>query len=633
MTGMLKNRYVLPGVVIFLALVLWSARNAGSEKFYVDQQKGDDTNRGSLDKPFRSLDHALSVVARRVSEGIRSDKIFLRAGTYRKATEMTSYVLELKGTPDDYALISAMPCAPGTSGCVQRESGRWYEKVVFDDGQIISSPWKQVEGHPGVWGSKPGYVLREWTRQNLWPWRRVRGGFKPSNEDPTPETTLFTVAPYMLLQDGQPTIWKDSVGALTQPGSHTYDHASGTLYLHPFGNANPNDHEVESWYGGREKYEKGMLYLDGEGRGMFRGNMEYAAIEGCEFKMFIRLFEFQRRGYMEASDREVQRYVRMEDNLFQYGWMHFLLDANTIYEEDDARIRVRFGDRSHWTVRNNVFYRPSREIFQVHGADHIFENNIIIDHNGPWAGSAVCCSILNARNMDSLIVRNNLISGNGNNPYNPGTIFMLEVQGRESQHSRNGDYIYKGPIYENNLITNISGGTAFVLGKGNVRMRDITIRGNIIATNKTGAAIQISSPQKNLTIENNIFFDQSRVLSVYGKGAPMKTPPLPTTVAIRNNIFVDNRAFIDQRLFDAQNGSVITVDHNAFSNTDHLAGTDALEANLRFADPAHFDFRLESAKGADLCKKGIGPCDAKAKDGLTRWKELFKTAPKALPIF
>jgi hypothetical protein len=627
----IKKYYLGPLFVLAAIVVLGSFKSDRAEKFYVDPRTGDDSNPGSANHPFRSLDHALLVVGQRVEKGVLSDKIFLRAGVYTKAADHTSYTLRLRGTPEDPSLISAMPCDPGASGCVQRQSGKWYENVVFDDGQIIESAWTQVEGHAGVWATKPGYALRAWTRQNLWPWRR-QPGFKPAKLDRTPETALFTVAPYMLLQDGQPTVWVDSLGALTQPGSHAYDFATGTLYVFPFDHRNPNKSVFESWYGGEEIYEPGMLYLDGEGRALFKGNMEYAAIEGCEFKMFLRLFEFHRHGYKKAQDREVQRHVRIEDNFFEYGWIHFLLDANTIYEEDDTLVRVRFQDRSHWTLRNNLFYRPSREVFQVHGADHVFESNVIIDHSGPWAGPAVCCSILNARNMDSLIVRNNLISGNGNNSYNPGTIFMIEVEGRESHHSDHGDYIYKGPTYENNLITNISAGTAFVLGKGNVRMRDITIRGNILATNDKGAAIQLASPQKNLTIENNIFYDQSMVISVYGRGAPMKNPALPTTIDIRNNIFLNNHKLIDDKLFDSHQGSIIAIENNAFSDSDRALGTGSVKTDLRFVNPEHFDFRCNSAEGAGPCLKGIGPGGDDPNALLDRWRTLFDTLPKALPV-
>lgn len=620
-------------VIILTALALCSYTRNASKEFYVDPVKGNDQDKGSVEKPFRSIDKALQVVAERVKRGELSDKIYLREGVYRKASDKTSYRLELKGTPEDYSIISAMPCAPGTPGCVQRESGKWYEKVVFDDGQIIQSAWQKVESHKGVWATKPRYSRLEWTKQNLWPWRRTETGFPTTDDDDTPETTAFTVAPYMLLQDEQPTTWEDSLGALTHAGLHTYDHTTGMLYVFPFENKDPNRCSMETWYGGKEIYDKGMLYLDGEGRGLFQGNMEYAGMVGCEFKMFVRMFEFQRRGYKKEADREMQRHVKIEDNLFQYGWIHFLLDANTIYEKDDKLIRVRFEDRSNWMVKNNVFYRPSREVFQVHGANHVFENNIIIDHNGPWAGPAACASVLNARNMDNLLVGNNYIVGQGNSRYHAGSIFMLEVAGRGSEHSNDGNYIYKGPTYENNLIANISSGAAFVLGKGDVRMRDITIRNNVIMTNRKSAAIQISSPQKNLTIENNIFGDQWQVISVFGKGSPMKNPPLPSSISIRNNIFVNNHALIDERLFDAPAESAITIDNNLFSDSESVTGTNGKQADMAFANPGHLDFKIKSPMDEAIHKKGIGPYGENNRfSSVAQWSKLFEKAPKALPV-
>lgn len=626
-----KNILNTAAVTVVMILSLSSCTNNASNEFYVDPAKGNDANAGSIDQPFRSLDKALQVVGGRVKKGLLSDKIYLRGGVYRKASDKTSYFLELKGTPEDYSMISAMPCDPGTPGCVQRKSGMWYEEVIFDDGQIIDTPWNAVDGHAGVWSTHPGYVPVEWPNRNLWPWRgSLRNRYPFSDHDSTPATTLFTVAPYMLLQDGQPTVWEDSVAALTYAGAHTYDHATGTLYVFPLDNKDPNGASIETWYGGPEIYEPGMLYLDGEGRGMFQGNMEYAGIEGCEFQMFVRLFEFQRRGYHRAEDREIQRYVRIEDNLFEYGWIHFLLDANTIYEADDERIRVNFEDRSHWLLSNNVFYRPSREVFQVHGTGHVFEHNSVIDHIGPWAGPAACVGMLNARNMDSLVVRNNYIVGQGNSRYNGGSVFMLEVAGRDSEHSRNGDYIYKGPTYENNLIADISRGPAFVLGKGDVRMRGITIRNNIIATNRKSAAIQIASPQQNLKIENNIFYDQSQVITVFGKGAPMQNPPLPSTITIRNNVFVDNHSLIDERLFDTPAGSTIAIDHNLFSDEAPGIGTDFLKTHVAFAGPEHFDFTIQSGEAGNIYKQDLGPYNDMTL--IKQWKDLFEKAPKALPV-
>src|SRR5690606_28266640 len=85
------------------------------------------------------------------------------------------------------------------------------------------------------------------------------------------------------------------------------------------------------------------------------------------------------------------------------------LDGNTVNQVQKEVLLPRYDDRSHWTVRNNVYYRPSRECFQLHGDNHIFEFNDIIERNGPWAGPAACVSCVNTRNTRNAIIRNNYI--------------------------------------------------------------------------------------------------------------------------------------------------------------------------------------------------------------------------------
>ncbi len=133
------------------------------EIFCVDVVNGDDDMSGSISKPFRTLNKALDVVSNRVNLGITSDKIYLRAGVYRNDgfsnaadRDFILYNVNLKGTASAPSVISAMPCAPDTTGCIQRKSGEWYEKVDFDDGYIIPSGiWTKYNND--IWMSKPGY--------------------------------------------------------------------------------------------------------------------------------------------------------------------------------------------------------------------------------------------------------------------------------------------------------------------------------------------------------------------------------------------------------------------------------------------------------------------------------------------
>src|SRR5690606_2482173 len=120
---------------------------AGPRAFYVDPGKGSDEASGSLAEPFRTLDRALEAVDERVASGVRSDTIYLRGGVYRKdGSSETLWKLNLQGTPEASAVLSAMPAEPNAPGAVRRRSGRWYERVVFDDGQQITAPWTPLEG-------------------------------------------------------------------------------------------------------------------------------------------------------------------------------------------------------------------------------------------------------------------------------------------------------------------------------------------------------------------------------------------------------------------------------------------------------------------------------------------------------
>ena len=584
--------------------------------FYVDSKNGKDSNSGDIDNPFQSLDKALELVGERVKKGILSDKIYLRAGRYKKVSASTLYRLELKGTQDNFAELSAMPAEPNAPGAVQRKSGNWYEEVIFDDAYAIDTPWEKVPGEKNIWKTSPGFTRLEWTHQNLWPWTRTEKGFPLTKNDDTPETTLFTVAPYMLMQDGEPTIWMDDTKSLTDPGMRTYNHQTGELFVIPYDGKDPNNSTWESWYGGPEDFEIGTLHLDGEGRGLFDGNLEFAAIRGFEFYMFNKIFEFHRRKYHNESERVIQRNVLMEDNLFRYGWIHILLDGNTVNHTQRDIILPRYHDRSAWTVRNNVYYRASRECFQLHGDNHVFEYNDIIERLGPWAGPAACVSAVNTRNTRNALIRNNYIVKHGKNRYRNGSVFMIEVGGPSGDESgthktNGGDYRFGGQTYENNLLEDITG-PALIMGKGGVRMRNITIRNNIFKTGRHSAAIRLSSAHMNLTIENNIFYDQEESISLAGgKNYLEFYQSVPSVISIKGNIFAKNNKTIDKQLFSPHKSSKLYIGDNLYyENKQQVLGERSLQYDPMFRAPERLDFRPASGQSNHLDYYFAGPYPA-----------------------
>ena len=413
--------------------------------YYVDPAHGNNSGPGSLDAPFATLEHVLAVVGERVDRGIVSDRIYLRGGVYRNTSTETVYRLKLKGTPYGFALLSAMPCEPNTPGAVQRKSGKWYEKVIIDDSQRITTPWTRVPDQPNLWMTKPGFTRVNWSSDyggdQLWNWR----GYVPSiGESDTPSNKpLFCLAPYMMVQGGTPLFWEDKFSEITAPGTRSFDQATGILYVRPLGDKDPNNSVFESWYGGPDRERKALL--DGEGRALMDGYMEYAEIRGIEFRMFERLME-NHLVYKNEDERIIQRNVRFEDNQFTDGWVHFMLDVHEhLLQGYTKGLAPRFTDRSDWVIRNNIFLRSSREVWQIHGENHLFEANDVIDFRGPWTGPAAISGVINSRNSRNPIFRYNRVLGAGHNKWWPDAIFGMEL--RPNHQDPNRDEYYGGETF------------------------------------------------------------------------------------------------------------------------------------------------------------------------------------------
>jgi hypothetical protein len=598
-----------------LAGLASAAPSPGPRHFYVDPARGADANAGSIGAPFRTLPKALEVVRARSEAGILSDKIFLRRGVYRNSSTETVYHLGLKGRAGDEALISAMPCKASAPGCVERKSGRWYEEVVIDDGHLISTPWEPVPGRPHIWQTKPGYKQSEWGLYLKFVEPAIkmegrlvlgsRGGVSPAG---MPDTRLFALGPFMILQDGEPLIWEDSLDDLRQPGMRTYDQDSGTLYVRPIGDKDPKTCRFESWYAGPDRSE--LALLDGEGRALFDGSMEYVAIQGIEFRLFTKFFANHIK-YESEEQRVTQRHVRVEDNLFSYGWIHMLLDVHGhALQPFKPAFRPRYSDRAYWLVRNNVFYRPSREVFQIQGDGHVFEHNAVIEHGGPWAGRAAIESIVNTRNTNDIRVRYNYILGHGNNKWHPGLGFITELRWEHQDETK--DCRYGGQVFEHNVFANFKSGSPIWLGHWACRMRHITIAHNVFAANAGAPAIGITSPHAGLRIVNNVFYNQDDAIEVRHNAERVHFGTATSSIEIQGNIFASNRKTIDPQLLKAPAGSNVRIHGNLFfKNEQAETGTGPLRGDPLFRNPAELDFRLREGSAAAIDGPYLGAYDPK----------------------
>ncbi len=557
--------------------------------FYVDDTIGDDNNDGSVSLPFKTLSKAVNVVSDRVDAGFLSDKIYLRAGTYRNNGFTTNawerdyimYNVNLKGTTSNPSIISAIPCSTNNPNGIRSKDGKTYEKVILDDGYVLPSGiWTVYSGD--IWQANPGYINYKWSNLAL-----MAGA----------NTEYLAIGPRMLLQEGEASRWQDIwlnynpitdpydpnpivdvVAALTEPGTHTYDQTTGILYFRPYNNVNPNNVTLESWKGKTP---------DCRFRHMFEGEMEDVEIKGLEFRLVTSILR-------SADVYSSYQNITCEGNKFSYCWKHIFADS-----DDPTLIQGKI--RDNWKVRYNVFYRPTREVFQIFGNNHVFEYNEVIEHAGPWVGAAAMTSVVNARHMPNAKIRYNYVRGEGNK-WHAGSVFMIEADTKHQD--ANGDCFYNGQTYENNFIGDMDGGTGIYLGRGGCKLSNITIKNNVFAYNKgegipynVSEAIRITSPHNNLNIVNNVFSDFKNAITVRDDRGNLSLESIPSTINVTKNLFSNNNLTVHTRL-----STLATVDNNLFfnngSNGNKTSGTSIIIDDPKYVSPVDFNFSLQNGSPA-----------------------------------
>ena len=631
--------------------------------FYVDVNNGDDNNDGRHTRPYKTLNKALDEVSNRVDSGQISHRIFLRSGVYRndavpsnsKLKSFSLYSINMAGTSADPAILSAMPCIADTAGCVQRKSGEWYENVVIDDGYTIppettqgTKMWSMYrnEVNHNIWKADPGYLNLQ---------------FGESLQDPPVDTFSWAsgtnsnelaIGPRMLLQDGVPLVWADPwpdynpldynppeypyvefprvapEEVLTEPGMHTYDQVTGTLYIWPFNNADPGNVLMESWKGTTIDCRFRHVFDSDKGNPDINPIKENIHIKGIEFRLALHVINSN-----AASDALAEtnfRNLTIEDNVFSYCWTHFFQD-NPDYM---AHVIPRVG----WTLRYNVFYRPIREVFQIYGNDHVFEYNEIIEHSGPWAGGVAGYGALNMRHMNNTLIRNNYINHIGTK-WHEGTCIMFEINQKQIDKNNLPNCLYgNNTTIEHNFLGDMDGGGAILLGKGGCRLRNITIRNNVFAINRgrgeSGIAISMKAPYENLQIHNNVFYDQRKVfnLSYWDKD-------IPNDITIYDNIFLNNKG---RAVITSEEQNEVTDKttedffyNNVFFSDPDLPNNDIEPLSIgdrfkledpRCKDPINFNFTLKSGSSAIQQGPDIGAYDfgSPVPYGTTDWWNMGK---------
>ncbi len=551
------------------------------EGFFVDPARGSDLNDGSFEHPFKTLQHACDVVRDRVEAGILGDDIYLHAGVYhmeRYISGIGSFVIcRLEGTPDDPAMISAMPAFPDTPGAVQRKSGRWYEPVVFDDATRITGTWKPVDGLANVWK-----VHLELPKNHY-------------NKEPMDElfgTRDVNIAPAMMLQDGRPLLWGRAPEALTQPGMRYYDAVNDDIYIRSFNDADPNATVIEMWPAAKSQKHQ---------RQVFAGTYRYAVIRGMAFRLVMGIT----RGQSEDLQYDGHTYPNLREHLIFEDFDSYFL-KNHFFHEKSPNV-------AYWTVRNARIYGPTREIVQLSGPGHVFEQNLVIEPHPRWSAYNLV-SLFNLRRMPGAFFRGNAIYGNGQAPipWRGGTVFQFELYPKHREPGGPDAATTYGVKIENNLFFH-NKGIVISLGKGCTRMRDTTIRGNVFFQHER-SAIQIYDAQKNLVIEHNTFYGVDFPISTfkakrctgYGLGEDH-----PSTVRIRRNIFAHTQGkALGEKLTNPGNpDDDIRIEENLFVESPPI-GEKAITANSAgLRNPAGLDFRPRADSPAVRNGHDIGAYD------------------------
>ncbi|MBN1673822.1 MAG: right-handed parallel beta-helix repeat-containing protein [Kiritimatiellae bacterium] len=601
------------GIVLIVTGLLVPLAHAG-QAFYVDAAKGGDENPGTLAAPFRTLRQALGVVNTRAAAGVRSDKIFLRGGVYKEEKPAKQgeglYQLNLRGTPADHAVLSAMPSEPNAPGAVQRKSGRWYERVVFDDGQVVKGPWEKVPGTAHIWTCKPDFKNSGWIRGDKFV--KQRYGYS---------TRTRPGAQFCVLQDGEALLWANQVTAgskrlcnlylndlesvkALEPGYRAYDVDEATLYVWLHGNKNPNECLIEAWTGLR-------------GRNIFNGDLVHATVRGMEFRLFENVL-VPRAKYEEA--RTLQ-HVLWEDTDFFYGFRGIMYDIAKYEEEITYTPKFRnvsYRESHHWHIRHNRFYRVSGECLQVMGEGNIVEYNDFIEKAHPCFGPKSWVSCCNWRSCTGLIVRGNYIYGNcPDSKSGGGYTFVFEsvppIALRQGPPPRDGEFIFEYNVFLNNSSTG-QRAAVLELGKGTGVFKNMVIRHNIFANSRARNTVGVSTPHENLLIHNNVFYREPCAIGYtgYGKAGDKRKlfGDLPSTVCIKDNIFVGCETTVHEKIAMPKATDRVMIERNLFFECEPLGRSAIAGRDPLFRDPAKLDFRVRPGSPAIAAGDDIGVYDA-----------------------
>ena len=629
----LKNVIVVVAVFAFVTI----AYSKESKVFYIDPVNGANGNPGTIDKPFKSFQTGLDAVSRRVDSGITGDRIYLRKGIYKqtKSTQWGLYHFNLKGTLEKPTIISAMPAKPHAKGAIQRKSGRWYERVIFDDSSEIKSGWHKLESNSKIWKIKLPYQDAKYGLEMVG--RLVKQAYNQDsiflNKDRPVEkgsiNQFVNLAPFMMLQNGKPLKWSSTIKGINKPGTRYYDYQKHEIYLRPYQDIDPNTVLFETWNSHpNQRWHRTFIF----------GNMEHVRFEGFEFRLFHKIakegwgiehshqqkyrktWKRKRSGHGKENIKIKKynyRYVTFEDIDFKCCMFHFFGEFKKI------GFRGQWTNVAFWTIRNCRFFYSTNELLQIICPDSVFEYNEIFEPH-PCYCPINYVSVCNIRRMPRLVIRRNLFYGNnlGERDFkNKGGPFILWETRKHHRMEGSYDFYNEGAVIEDNFFLQTKIAPFIVMGRGGVRMRNIVVRRNIFMDSET-AGVFLVDPHKNLQIYNNIFYKCKTGIDMVDKfkkntgnnmiyfGNTKAFKDLNNTAKIYANIFFKCPTAMHKFIYHSKNPKdKIEVRRNLFYHSERAGGLDRIIGNPLFKNSSKFDFRLAAGSPAIVTHHDIGVYD------------------------
>jgi len=597
---------------------IWSwlgPSSAEAATIYVDANLTSDCTSSSYSSANRNCTgsdgNAYNDFQEACSAATASDDITIRGGVYRRSG---GYDCLLDATSGNHIIVTAQTCSANAPGCVQRLDDNWYENVVFDGGRITAETWTTTNSS-NVYKATVNF----WTTSAAWITDAVTlagtnttGGspYAVANNASNYGFTNFAPGPYRLLTDGQPSRWLDWDYTLTTDqntdrlsslaGSHSYNKTTKILYVHARNNEDlrTSGTLIETW-------EDSDSWL--------RCRCDYVDFRGFVVRLWMLTWPLVNNDLTSYQTNVTYEGIVWVDNLSMIQdprGMRFTEFAGEVTQTGATTYALR----SAVSFRYSHFIRASREIFQFHGDDNVFQYNNVFDKTSQWSGGFDSFPGTNTRNNEASIIGENWFHGHIDS-YRTAVIINTETTTEHDNVTENGNCQFNNQIFRGNLITEFQRSGSMIVGgvsslDGHCALTNFDTTRNIFYNLNTSSNTDAIDIRSNLVggsdFSRNLFYEKSG-------GDTIEMPSGSRAATLTNDLTFDRNLFYNQdTVFNARvcNATGVTLTNNLFNgnNSNGCTGTGSVTSAPTFVDVERLDFRPASAGSAQVITgDDIGP--------------------------